>query len=127
MKMGQEEMQDAGVGAEAVKIRPKEMEMGDGLGWGPQIWGMRNREDGVGYWGRCPGEEDGGGGGGQLSKSGPLPRVSAWRHGPGGAAPPPCPLPGLLCLGQERPLWVLRCCGPVSGPDLCAHRRIGRS
>lgn len=39
-----------GWGAEAVKIRPK-MEMGDGLGWGPQIWGMRNREDRVGALG----------------------------------------------------------------------------
>lgn len=39
-----------GWGAEAVKIRPK-MEMGDGLGWGSQIWGMRNREDRVGALG----------------------------------------------------------------------------
>ena len=39
-----------GWSAEAVKIRPK-MEMGDGLGWGPQIWGMRTREDRVGALG----------------------------------------------------------------------------
>ena len=39
-----------GGSAEAGKIMPK-MEMGDGLGWGPQIWGMRTREDRVGALG----------------------------------------------------------------------------
>ena len=42
------------------------------------------------------------GGGGQLSKPGPLPRVSAWRHIPGGAAHPHALCWGLLCSGQGK-------------------------
>lgn len=39
----------------------------------------------------------------------------------------PTPMPsagGSSAWAKERPLCVLRCCGPSRAPDLCAHGRI---
>ena len=100
-------------------------EIGDGLSWGPQIWGMRTREDRVGALGQTPErgrwcEEAG------ASSQNQDPCLGCLRGGTY-LVGQPTPMPsagGSSAWAKERPLWVLRCCGPSQAPDLCAYGRI---